>query len=115
MDPGGSITIEGLDEVLRGFDRAEKSVRDAAFRGLERGAMNIIADAKVNLRNNGSVVTGLLRASGKVQKPANTASMLDSSIPKTGRDMRLTSSTAGEQGRCRRRMSSNSGLTRNSR
>ena len=68
MDPGGSITIEGLDEVLRGFDRAEKSVRQAAFLGLQKGAMNIIADAKVNLRNNGSVVTGLLRASGKVQK-----------------------------------------------
>ena len=68
MDQKGALTIEGLDEVLRGFDRAEKRVRQAAFVGLQKGAMNIIADAKVNLRNNGSVVTGLLRSSGKVQK-----------------------------------------------
>ena len=33
-----------------------------------KGGLDIIADAQNNLRNNGSVVTGLLRQSGKVQK-----------------------------------------------
>lgn len=62
------MEVEGLDAVLRGFDKATADVRKAAVEGLKKGAMEIVADAKMNLRNNGSVVTGLLRASGKVQK-----------------------------------------------
>lgn len=68
MSDGTQIRLEGLDEVLRGFDKAGKDVRTAAMKGLQDGALNVIADAKMNLRRNRSVVTGLLRASGKVQK-----------------------------------------------
>lgn len=64
----GSISIEGLDKVLKGFDKADKDARKAAMFGLQKASMNIIADAQMNLRNNGSVVSNLLRQSGKVQK-----------------------------------------------
>jgi len=62
------LELEGLDKVLREFDKTEPRVRQAAMKGLEAGAMDIIADAQTNLRSNGSVVTGLLRQSAKVQK-----------------------------------------------
>lgn len=68
----GYIALEGLDKVLKGFDKADKEVRKAAMHGLTKGGMNIIADAQVNLRENGSVVTGLLRQSGRVQKVDDT-------------------------------------------
>lgn len=68
MADGTEIRLEGLDDVLRGFDKAGKDVKAAAMTGLKEAAMDIIADAKMNLRRNRSVVTGLLRASGKVQK-----------------------------------------------
>ena len=64
----GSISIEGLDQVLKAIDRSDKAIVTAASDGLRKGALNIIADAQDNLRRNGSVVTGLLRQSGKVQR-----------------------------------------------
>lgn len=68
MADGGSISVEGLDKLLREFDKTGKEVRRAAMRGLQKGGLYIIADAQMNLRDNTSVVTGLLRQSGKVQK-----------------------------------------------
>lgn len=64
----GPLGVEGLDKLLKAFDKTEEDVRRGAMEGLQRAALNIIADAQVNLRDNGSVVTGLLRQSGKVQK-----------------------------------------------
>ena len=64
----GSISIEGLEQVLKAIDRSDKAIVTAASDGLRKGALNIIADAQDNLRRNGSVVTGLLRQSGKVQR-----------------------------------------------
>lgn len=68
MERSGSIGIdlEGMDQVLKALERAGDDVRDAAMTGLKAGAEDIIADAKVNLRVNGSVVFGKLRASGNV-------------------------------------------------
>lgn len=64
----GSISIEGLDQVLKGLKGAERSVIEAAMTGLRKAALNLIADAQENLRRNHSVVTGLLRQSGRVQR-----------------------------------------------
>ena len=64
----GPLDVEGLDKLLRAFDKAEKDVRKAAMKGLQKAGLAIIADAQMNLRDNSSVVTGLLRQSGKVQK-----------------------------------------------
>lgn len=64
----GPLSVEGLDKLLRAFDKTEKTIRTAAMKGLQKAGLDIIADAQMNLRSNGSVVTGLLRHSGKVQK-----------------------------------------------
>lgn len=65
----GPLAVEGLDKLLRNFDKAEKEIqRAAAMRGLQKAGLEIIADAQENLRTIGSVVTGLLRQSGRVQK-----------------------------------------------
>lgn len=68
----GSITIEGLDQVLEGLRKADRSVVDAAMTGIRKAGLNVIADAQENLRRNHSVVTGLLRQSGRVQKVDDT-------------------------------------------
>lgn len=64
----GSIKLEELDEVLRNLEGIKPVVQKAAMKGLQAGALDIIADAQTNLRTNGSVVTGLLRQSGRTQK-----------------------------------------------
>ena len=64
----GPISVEGLDRVLRNLQAKGDDVVKAASRGLQKGAASIVADAQDNLRKNGSVVTGLLRLSGKTQK-----------------------------------------------
>ena len=64
----GSIRLEGLDEVLRNLEGIKPVVQKAAMKGLQAGALDIITDAQTNLRTNGSVVTGLLRQSGRTQK-----------------------------------------------
>ena len=68
MSDTGAIYVEGLDELLRKMDRLPAEVRRECFKAMQRASLDIIADAKTNLRVNGSVVTGNLRASGKVQK-----------------------------------------------
>ena len=62
------ITVQGLNELLRNLEKADKTVRSAAMNGMRTGAMLVINDAKNNLRQGGNIVTGLLRASGKVVK-----------------------------------------------
>ena len=68
MSETGAIYVEGLDELLRKMDRLPAEVQRECFKAMQRASLDIIADAKSNLRANGSVVTGNLRASGKVQK-----------------------------------------------
>lgn len=61
------IKLEGERELYIKMQHAIDNNLQAAREGLQAGAMQIINDAKQNLRNNGSIVTGQLRASGKVQ------------------------------------------------
>ena len=68
MSESGAIYVEGLDELLRKMDRLPAEVQRECFKAMQRASLDIIADAKSNLRVNGSVVTGDLRASGKVEK-----------------------------------------------
>ena len=68
MSDTGAIYVEGLDELLRKMDRLPAEVQRECFKAMQSASLDIIADAKSNLRVNGSVVTGNLRASGKVQK-----------------------------------------------
>ena len=68
MSDTGAIYVEGLDELLRKMDSLPAEVQRECFKAMQSASLDIIADAKGNLRANGSVVTGNLRASGKVQK-----------------------------------------------
>ena len=68
MSDTGAIYVEGLDELLRKMDRLPAEVQRECFKAMQTASLDIIADAKGNLRVNGSVVTGNLRASGKAQK-----------------------------------------------
>lgn len=68
MSETGAIYVEGLDELLRKMDSLPADVQRECFKAMQTASLDIIADAKGNLRVNGSVVTGNLRASGKVQK-----------------------------------------------
>ena len=86
MSDGGSIELQGVDILLRNLRKCDREVQKAALEGLERGAQNIIADAQVNLRNNGSVVSGLLRQSGHVIRRGDdiTAGFFDTSNRNSG-------------------------------
>lgn len=68
MAVGGDISFEGVNDVLKAMRQASADIQRATMQGLQKGGLDVIADAKVNLRQNHSVVTGLLRASGKVNK-----------------------------------------------
>ena len=68
MSETGAIYVEGLDELLRKMDSLPAEVQRKCFKAMQSASLDIIADAKGNLRANGSVVTGNLRVSGKVQK-----------------------------------------------
>lgn len=68
MSDTGAIYVEGLDELLRKMDNLPAEVQRKCLKAMQTASLDIIADAKGNLRVNGSVVTGNLRASGKVQK-----------------------------------------------
>ena len=77
MSKGGQIWLEGERELYVNMQRRMDGSIAAAQKGLQRAGLNIIADAKNNLRANGSVVTGQLRASGRVQKVAGDENAID--------------------------------------
>lgn len=62
------IWLEGERELFVNMQKKIGGLGKAGRQALQEGGMIIVNDAKFNLRNNGSVVTGMLRASGKVQK-----------------------------------------------
>lgn len=67
MSDGMSITLEGERELFLKMEYRLEGCEKAGRRGLRKGALKIVNDAKKKLKSNGSVVTGMLRASGKVQ------------------------------------------------
>ena len=71
------MTLEGKRELFVNFDNHEKAATKAAMDALKAAGMNILADAKENLTGNHSVVTGQLRASGRVQKAQDKKQALD--------------------------------------
>ena len=71
------IQVEGLRELHLAFEKKAEETISAGRKGLRAAGMNIIADAKNNLRGNHSVVTGQLRAMGKVQKVEDDPDAID--------------------------------------
>ena len=86
MNQGGSIELEGVDKLLKALAKCDRAVVEAAMDGIEAGAAEMIADAKVNLRENSSVVTGLLRQSGRVERKKDdiTAGFFDTTNRNSG-------------------------------
>ena len=68
MKNGDGIWLEGERELFLNMQKHLGTVNNAARKALQKGGMMIVNDAKQNLRNNESIVTGQLRASGKVQR-----------------------------------------------
>ena len=68
MSDGITMALEGDRELFIALDKKVKTLGREGRKALQKGGLQIINDAKENLRNNGSVVTGLLRSSGKVQR-----------------------------------------------
>ena len=68
MSDGISMSLEGDRELFIALDKKVKTLGREGRKALQKGGMLIVNDAKNNLKNNRSVVTGVLRSSGKVQK-----------------------------------------------
>ena len=71
------VWVEGERELFLNMQRTMDGTMQKAMQGLEKAALNIIADAKENLKGNHSVVTGQLRASGRVQRVEGDEQALD--------------------------------------
>lgn len=85
-DRKGYIALEGVGDLQKALAGANGQIVEAAIVGLEKAALNIIADAKMNLRDNGSVVTTNLRSSGRVSRKGNdvTAGFFDTTNKNSG-------------------------------
>lgn len=62
------LWLEGEKELFANMQKKLGGLGKAGREALQKGGTIIVNEAKTNLRNNRSVVTGLLRSSGKVQK-----------------------------------------------
>lgn len=62
------LEIEGLRGLKADLQKASRDAGDGMMKGLQAVGMEIIAEAKVNLNQNKTNNTGMLRSSGKVQK-----------------------------------------------
>lgn len=68
MSDGITMSLEGDRELFIALDKKVKTLGREGRKALQTGGMLIVNDAKNNLKSNRSVVTGVLRSSGKVQK-----------------------------------------------
>lgn len=71
------LWLEGERELFANMQKKLGGLGKAGREALQKGGMLIVNDAKINLRNNRSVVTGLLRSSGKVQKVQGDEDAID--------------------------------------
>lgn len=77
MSDGINISVEGLEDLYLKLDVHVEKTNKASRAALRKGAMQIINDAKQNLRDGGNIASGNLRASGKVQKVEGNADAID--------------------------------------
>ena len=77
MKGGQGIWIEGEKELYANMQKSLFSLTEAGRKGLRQAGMNIIADAKQNLKNGGHIATGVLMASGRVQKVEGDPDSID--------------------------------------
>lgn len=85
MSRDKGIWLDGEKELFVNMQRVMDSNIAAAREGLRAGAMDIVNAAKENLRDNASVVTGQLRASGKVQAVQDDPDAVDAGFFSNGK------------------------------
>lgn len=68
----GGIQLSGIDSLNSALKQVPAKSVHIVMTGMKKGAMNVLADAYDNLKRNSSVVTGLLRQSGKTQEIDNS-------------------------------------------
>jgi HK97 gp10 family phage protein len=71
------LWLEGERELFANMQKKLGGLGKAGREALQKGGTIIVNEAKTNLRNNRSVVTGLLRSSGKVQKVQGDEDAID--------------------------------------
>lgn len=71
------VKIEGLRELSADLKLTSAKIEKAAMKGLQAVGLEIIAEAKMNLQRNRTTNTGVLSASGKVQKTEDEENSLD--------------------------------------
>lgn len=72
-----NVEIEGLRELKANLQATSKDIEKAASKGMQAAGLEIIAEAKMNLKRNRTTNTGVLSASGKVQKVEDDDSSID--------------------------------------
>lgn len=77
MNKGVDVWLEGERELYVNMQRRLDGCTSAARKGIRKAGLKIVNDAKENLRSNKSVVTGQLRASGKVQAVQDDKDAID--------------------------------------
>lgn len=65
------IEVEGLRGLEASINRLVEDVNQAGSRGMQAVGMEIVAEAKANLKRNRTTNTGVLSSSGKVQKQSD--------------------------------------------
>lgn len=74
---GVDVWLEGERELFANMQKRFDGCTQAGRRGIQKAGLQIVADAKLNLRNNGTNVTGQLSASGRVQKVDDDPDSID--------------------------------------
>lgn len=85
MSRDKGIWLDGEKELFVNMQRVMDSNIAAAREGLQAGALDIVNAAKENLRDNESVVTGQLRASGRVQAVQDDPDAVDAGFFSDGK------------------------------
>ena len=74
---GITMWLDGEKELYVNMQKRMDLSTEAGRKALQTAGLKIIATAKANLRKNKSVVTGMLSASGKVQKAKDDPDSVD--------------------------------------
>ena len=74
---GITMWLDGEKELYVNMQKRMDLSTEAGRKALQTAGLKIVSTAKENLRRNKSVVTGMLRSSGKVQQVANDPDSVD--------------------------------------
>lgn len=80
------VKVEGQRELKAAMEKATEQVGASAMKAMQSVGLSIIAEAKSNLNANKTNNTGVLRASGKVQKGEDEGTIDAGFFSSSGKD-----------------------------